>query len=192
MLRVFEETGGAGVGAAHLIGRFQSVGPAQVVVENQSPGDLVVYFVDEGASKVVQLDTDTPVAAEDTGYTGAGATDFTGESLDAPPVAPRSVVLTPAGAGEACSDTKGDGHLYLADGTNVGNVNYLTGALSLHYPNAKKPTGKVNADYVTRVGGDVVPGGQKSFTLPVVFGLVSVYAAGSKGGKVKVSAVTRW
>lgn len=116
--------------------------------------------------RALQSTTAGSVRSEDTEYVGNGSTlDFSGESLDYRPIVPRSVTLIPGGGGTTLQDG-GDGKFYTvdADAQYAGDIDYFTGAITLHYPVGKAPgVGEITADYLYE--SEVLkPYGRKSYT----------------------------
>ena len=202
-IRVSEDVGAAKLNNSLKCGRVESVGPIAVVVMNQSDvANAVVSFAHERTGVAVYSDKDTAVVAENTGYTGnAVLLNFTGQSLNTPPIVPRSVVVTPATAGLVAYDG-GDGFMYVdvvvgpvTTKTLAGKINYFTGALVLNYPVGHAPNGQLNADYHFQDEA-LIHGGQRNFGIATGLpddALVIYAAADHKlGARIKVESAASW
>lgn len=140
-------------------------GPTTISVRNEGTSDVVLQATRESDGALLELEEETKVTAEDTGYDGDTSTlVFTGQTLDNTPVVPGSVTVKPTAGGDSvnCTDRDGDGNLYTSDNDEdlCGTINYNTGALTLNYPTGKAPnTTNITCDYT--YSAQVEPNGAK-------------------------------
>jgi len=126
-------------------------------------------------------DLDTLVTAEETGYTGDGATKaFTGQSLNNVPVVPFTVEVSYLDNEDdtiTLYDKYGDGDLYQQGATYtseaaVGTINYLTGAVVLALATGSVPKNleKIYARYLytVQVGSADMAGVKKVYTFRAI------------------------
>lgn len=105
--------GVARVGKSVELGRYRGGGPQAIMVDVRGQRDVLMTFkrLKGGAEKVVATDIDAKIFQEDTAYNGDGSTlDFTGQDLNATPVAPRTLEVICTGQPNI-EDVLGDGTL---------------------------------------------------------------------------------
>ncbi len=200
-VRVSNDFGAAENNKAIEVLRFKSLGPVQIVLNNQSATGTCVMSVEKlSDGSAVATDKDTDVTAEGPPYTGNASTlVFTGQVLNNLPIVPGSVDVTPTAGGNTvdCTDVNKDGILYSTDvDLDVcGTINYFTGALELSYPLGKDPnTGAITADYSYQ---DILRAkGHKNYTISNLVAdetLICKVATDIAGGAlIKAHGVSTW
>lgn len=147
------------------LGRFESQGPADVILRSMSANGVAVLRVEKNDGTYVATSKDTAVSGEDTSYTGNGSTRaFSSEVLNNLPLIPGTVEIKDAASVYDLVDG-GDGKFYTDDDDRdeAGTIDYFTGAMTLAYPVGKAPdSGNMLANYSYQ-DTTVAKGGQRTF-----------------------------